>query len=481
VIILAVTLLVLALMRSLLGPVLGLLIAAWWAIIPANYEVLYEVHLLGAVPILLAVLVVARVPRREGVGAAVAILLASAVLVRTELIAAAAILALVLVAYELRELRRGRPGTRSSYLRAYVVPMAVAFLLIGGAYARSHVQGHEAWNLLQAKEESNFCTVYADAFQQRHPTKFTGNPFTECSPLMQHDFGRPMPTILQAATANPRAVAAFAAWNAQLVPGGLQVGLFGASAFENEPGFLPVSENSTYALVLSIVLLIAVIAGLIAFVRDDEASLHNLSSRTRWIAITLASVAAATILVALTSRPWSEYMYGLTICALVVIGLAASIQLRRVGGGRILAPVALVTVLVLIVTTSSMYGPGARPIYEGVHHLQVVQRRLQQPSSVLVAGENDNELCNYLAYSYQRMCTPLFWPTLRAENTSATSAGQLLDRAHAAVLYADASVLSDPLVAKLVAAPRSQGWQQIAHGNGPSGEWHVLVPVSQAS
>ena len=77
-IILIVTLLVLALMRSLLGPTLGLLIAAWWAIVPANYGVLYEVHLFGAVPLLLAVLVVARAPRRQGLGIAVAILLAGA-------------------------------------------------------------------------------------------------------------------------------------------------------------------------------------------------------------------------------------------------------------------------------------------------------------------------------------------------------------------------------------------------------------------
>ncbi len=480
-IILVVTLLVLAVMRSLLGPVIGLLIAAWWAIIPANYEVLYEVHLLGAVPILLAVLVVARAPRRDGVGAAVAILLASAVLVRSELIAAAAILALVLVVYEARELRRRRRGTRVAYLRAYVVPLALASLLVGGAYARSHVQGRDAWNLLQAKEEANFCNAYAASFQQRHPTRFTGNPFTECSPLMLHTFGRPMPTIPQATTANPRAMAGFAAWNAQLVPGGLQVGLFGASAFENQPGFRPVVENSTLALVLSIVVLIGLFASCIAFLREKGTSLRNLSPRTRWIAITLVSIAAATFLVALTSRPWSEYIYGLTICALAVIGLAASILLRRVGGSRVLAPVALVMVLVLIAVTHSMYGPGRRPIYEGVHHLKVVQRRLQRPGSVLVAGENDNELCNYLAYSYQRICTPMFWPTLLAQQNASTTAGKLLNQAHATALYADASILSDPLIAKLVAAPQAQGWEQVAQGNGPSGPWHVLVPLRQAS
>jgi hypothetical protein len=100
---------------------------------------------------------------------------------------------------------------------------------------------------------------------------------------------------------------------------------------------------------------------------------------------------------------------------------------------------------------------------------------------MLVAGETGTEMCNYLAYSYERMCTPLFWPTLRAQGTAATSATELLDQAHATALYADASILSDPLIAKLVADPQTEGWEQIAHGSGPSGEWHVLVPLGRGS
>lgn len=234
-IVLVVTLLILALMRSLLGPALGMLLAAWWAIVPANYGVLYEVHLLGAVPILLALLVVAHAPRREGVGIAVAILLASAVLIRTELIAAAVILAAAAAIHEARELRGARRASTRVYLRSYVLPVALACLLIGGAYARSYVQGHMAWEQLQEKEQDSFCVNYTLGYQQRHPTQFAGSPFTECSPLMKQTFGRSMPTLLQASTANPRAVAGFAAWNLQLLPGGLQVATLGASAFKTFP------------------------------------------------------------------------------------------------------------------------------------------------------------------------------------------------------------------------------------------------------
>ncbi len=479
-IVFAVTLLVLALMRSLLGPALGLLIAAWWAVVPANYDVLYEVHLFGAVPILLAVLVVARAPRRTGLGIAVAILLASAVLVRTELIAAAAILAVAVAIYEARELRGGRRAARSSYLRAYVVPLTVACLLIGGAYARSYVKGNEAWGLLRAKEESSFCNDYAASYQQRHPTRFAGNPFTECSPLMLQTFGRPMPTLLQGVAANPRAVAGFAAWNAQLLPGGLQVSVLGATAFENAPGFGPaVTERSTYALLLSVALALMAIAGLTVAAREGKLSLRRAPPRTLWILITLASIALATLLVVLTTRPWAEYMYGLTICVLALIGATISALLSRFGGVRILAPAALATVLALIVVLPSIYGPGPRPIYEGVQHLQVVRQRLQRSGSVLVAEYEPNELCNYLAYSHQRVCAPIYWPALRAQVTARTSAGQVLDRVHATALYADAAMLAEPIIAGLVADPSAQGWRQLARGDGPGGSWRVLVPTGR--
>jgi hypothetical protein len=480
-IILAATLLVLALMRALLGPALGLLIAAWWAIVPANYDVLYEVHLFGVLPLLIVALVVAYAPNRRGLGIAIAILLASSVLIRSELIAAAAILAVAVMAYEVRERRKGQRVPRWSYVRAYVVPLAMACLLIGGAYARSHVQGNSALTQLKEKEQVNFCESYAVSYQQRHPTRFVGNPFSECSPLVQHDFNLRMPTLFQAAAANPRAVAGFAAWNAQLFPGGLQVALFGATAFENDPGFRSVSEDSTYALLLSAVLLISIIAGLAIAGREGKLTLHRASKRTLWLVITFGSIAVATVLVVLTTRPWAEYMYGLTICVLVLMGVSISTLLRPLGGTRILASVALGTVLVLIATLPSIYSSGPRPIYEGVRHLRPVQGQLQRPGSVLVAGNIYNDLCNYLAYSYQDICTPMYWQALRSQVTTRTSVGQVLDRVHATAVYADAGMLADPIIAGLVAAPRVYGWKQIAQGSGPSGPWRVLIRVSQPS
>jgi hypothetical protein len=52
---------------------------------------------------------------------------------------------------------------------------------------------------------------------------------------------------------------------------------------------------------------------------------------------------------------------------------------------------------------------------------------------------------------------------------------------HATAVYVDANMLSEPTIAALVAAPRAQGWQQIARGSGPDGPWYVLIPLGQSA
>src|SRR5512132_1744992 len=56
-IVIAATVLVLAVLRRLLSPGIAWALAVWWAILPINYDVLYEVHLFALLPELLAVLI----------------------------------------------------------------------------------------------------------------------------------------------------------------------------------------------------------------------------------------------------------------------------------------------------------------------------------------------------------------------------------------------------------------------------------------
>lgn len=475
-IILGVTLLVLAVMRILLGPVIGLLIAIWWAVLPATAHVLYEIHLFGAVPVLIVALVVARMPRREGIGIALAILFGSAVLIRNELLLSGAFLGLATAIYELREIyRRNRPKS-FAYLRAYGIPLAVLCLVLVGTYDRSYIQGEAAVQQLNSKEANTFSQYYAISYEEEYPTRYTGNPWIDYQPLMEQKFHQQEPTWTEAIVANPTAVAGFVLWDARLLPAGIQVALFGASSFSNDPGAIPVKSHSTYPVLLSVVLLLIMALGLATAVRQGKLSLRRAPPRTRWLLVALGSIGLADALVVLTTRPWSDYMFGIMICMMILVGAAVLVLVRRVGGERLLAVCALVAILLLIAMVPSEYGPGPRPIYDGIQHLELVQDRLQQPGSVLVSGALYNILCNYLAYSHERECTGVYWPSLQPEVTSQTSVGKVLDRAHATVVYADAGLMADPMIAKLVADPEAQGWKQIAHGAGPDGPWSVLIP-----
>jgi hypothetical protein len=347
--------------------------------------------------------------------------------------------------------------------------------VIAGAYSRSYVQGSTAWERLQLKEESNFCNDYAFSFQQRHPTEFTGDAFGGCAPLMRQTFGRPMPSIFQAIAANPKAVAAFAVWDARLAPGGLQVSLLGADAFGADPGFRPVTQNSTYALLLSLLIVAAFVGALLIARRDGRLALGRASPRRLWVTLTLASIALATLLVIVTTRPWSDYIYALSISAFIAVAWTVSVLARRFGVTWLLAPVALVLAAVLIVVVPSAYPAAPRPLYDAVRNLQVVRQQLRVPGSVLVSGTNANLECNYLAYSKADSCTGLSWPTLSAALSGENSLADVLDTTGATVLYADESVLSDPVMARFVAAPRAVGWRRLASGNGAEGPWFILV------
>jgi hypothetical protein len=473
-IVLAAALLVLALMRSLLGPAMGLLVAVWWVLLPPNFNVEYEVHLFGLLPVLLAALVVARAPGRKALGVALAIMIVAALTARNELIVAAAIVAVAAGISEVRE-RRAHQVPSSAYVRAYGVPLLVACLLAGGMYWRSSDQGHQALAEFRAKHDLNMCQVYAFNYQQRHPGKFLGNPFTDCSPLMQQVFGRPMPSFFQQVTANPRAMVDFAGWNARLLLSGVQVALFGATVTGDNPDYFPVHNHQLYALVLSFVVLWVVMAGLAVISHEREFWRRVLAPRT-WAGIVLAAVAITTLVVALTQRPRPEYMYGLTVGLLALIGFCVSALLRHLRATAFVAPLACGVTVALCVALPSYYHRGPQPLRDALDRLQVIRRGLQEPGSVLVTSGYNFEICAFLAETFDRHCTSPSWPMLRAQVSSGRPIRDVLDQAGATAIYADPLLQADPAMVRLLgSAAGSSEWRQIAAGVGTDGRWSVLL------
>ncbi len=472
-IVLAAAMLVLALMRALLEPALALLLTVWWVVLPPNFNVLYEVHLFGLLPILVAALIVRRSPGRGAFGVALAVLAGTTLLLRNELVMATAIFAIAIVVREFRE-RRVHKVPFSAYVRAYGVPLAMVFLLAGGAYARSTVQGDIALSHFRGKHTLNVCQIYAFNYQQRHPTRFPGNPFIDCKPLMRRTFGRPLPSFLHAARANPGAMADFVAWNARLLPTGLQVSLFGATVTGDNPDYIPVQNRRFYPVVPSLVLLVVLIAGLAVMLKDREFWRRTLA-RGAWAFLVLGAVAITTFVVALTQRPRPEYMYGLIVGVLALTGLCTSALLRRWGGHRFVAPLAVGVTLVLCVSLPSYYHPGPRPLHDAIERLQVIRESLQQPGSVLVTTGDGQSMCFYLADMFDRYCTSPSWPRLKAQLSGGRALRDVLAEAKATAIYVDPTLQADPAFAPLLASPRSAGWLQVAEGAAADGRWSILI------
>jgi len=476
-IVLAVAVLLLALLRAMLEPALALLLAAWWAVLPPNYDVLYEVHLFGLLPVLVAALVVRRSPSRAAIGAALAVLASATLLLRNELVVATAIFAAGIVIREVRARRVDRVSL-SEYARAYGVPLAIVCLLFAGAYWRSHVQGDAARAALREKHTLNVCQVYAFNYQQRHPTRFVGNPFIDCGPLMEETFGRPMPSFLQATRANPLAMAEYVAWNARLLPTGIQVSLFDATVTGDNPDYIPVENRRLYPLLLSLVLLLLLVAGAVVLLQEREHWRRRLEPAT-WVFLILGAVAVTTLVVALSQRPRPEYMYGLVVAVLMLTGICASALLRRWGGHRLVSAAAVGIVFVLALALSSHYRAGPRPLHDAVERLEVVREPLQQPGSVLITAGDGQGMCSYLADDIDAQCSAPYLATLKSRVEQGRSLDDVLAEAGASAMYVEAGLRADPAFAPLLASPRSFGWRPVAEGSAGDGRWRVLVPASE--
>ncbi len=473
-IVLVASVLVLAVMRALVGPAIGLLLAAWWVVLPPNFNVEYEVHLFGLIPVLIAALVVARRPGRVALGIALAVLTGATVLIRNELLITTVILAGAVLMHERRE-RRAALVARGALIRAYGVPLLVVALLSVGMYWRSYDQGHAAQVTFTNKQDLNMCQVYATSYQQRHPTRFLGNPFSECSVLMLHDFGKRMPSLLQATLANPRAVAAMVGWNGVLLPSGLQVALFGATVTGTNPDYFPVKEHEAYALVLSILALALLLGGAAAIKRDRDYWRNEWLPSRIWAVGVLGAVSVTTVVVALTQRPRAEYMYGLTVALMAMVGLCVSALLRRGGRERGALPVAVGVTLALAIGFPSYYRSGPRPIHDAVGRMHAVAAVSRRSTTVLLTAQDGFSICAYLGYSYSQHCTAADFAALQALVARGTAIGKALREVKATVIYADATLLGVPGFARLVREPARFGWREVAGGAGREGPWQVLV------
>jgi hypothetical protein len=200
--------------------------------------VLYEIHLFGALADWTALAL-----RWSGPAARATVfglLLASALLVRSE--NAAVVFGVTWLGYELWRRREGAGPSWRRLAAATAIPLVSLAALIGLVSWRNGVEG-TVFSQLRHKHEVNLCEVYAIGLFESGDVRVQ-NPAGQCTVYTREDFGQPFPSLTEAIAENPGAIAEHFARNAELIPAGLELGLFNAR-------FGSASESSNPDYVLS--------------------------------------------------------------------------------------------------------------------------------------------------------------------------------------------------------------------------------------
>ncbi len=469
---LTVALLLLAVLRRLLPAPIALLVACWWAVLPIAFDSIVEVHLFSVLPLLVVVLLLTNDPGPWRRGSALAVALAGAVLVRNETALLVVALFAALAWSEWRRRRRGAGTSLRELAVATLVPFAIALAVVGGFHERSIFQGQAAREMWQAKQTLNVCQVFGTNYQQRH-AEYRGNPFVDCDSLMTRLFDKPRPTLADAWQANSGEMAAFTAWNLHLLPAGLQLGLFNAVTAYDNPDYPPAQLESWWATLLTAVLLALLAVGGRRLWHDRAAWAPRLRSQ-RWAWFAFGAIGVVTLLVVVfDARPRPAYMFGLTAGIMAATGLAlAAFARERAALERGISYAAAVLPVLLVLALPAHYRDGAaRPLAEQYERLRPVVP--DAGPATLVVPHHTGEACAYLVPIGS--CRTLVYSRDIAPATRRDGVPDALRAAGVDALYADAAMLRDPPIARLVAAPERSGWRLAAQGEGDDGPWAVLV------
>jgi hypothetical protein len=471
----AATLGVLAVMRKLLPPALALLIAIWWAILPINFETLYEVHLFALLPILAAWLVAASRDTPWGRGVALGVLFGATLLVRNELVVATVLFALVCLIRELSIFRRGEVAAVKFWhdrFASYGVPTLIAAGICVFFYWRSDYKYPEIMAISAGKHTLNMCQVYAFGYQQRHP-EWTLSPWLECGQLMESTFGQPLPSLFQMVKANPQAVLEHFLWNLSLVPSGLQLALFNAMSGTVNPDYAA-AEQSKAPLLLGLAVLAVVAGGGVAAARHWMHWWPAWFRERQGIWLILLVVAAVAVPVILTQRPRPSYLFATTVVCMAIIGSAVHVLTYRWSFVSKVLAIGSGLALLAFIPPYYIEHQSDRPAYRSLEIIKPFRALIANSGNKSIIGDYDSVVRAYLGLWEVPVST--FDYSIFSRWAPDQALDRFFDQEGINLAYFQPRVLNElrdkPQARQLLERPEAVGWRRL--GAGPNSEWLLL-------
>ena len=489
VIIFTVTTLVLALMRKLLPPGIAWVIAAWWAILPINFDTLYEVHLFAVTPILLACLVVTQRQTPLARGGAIAILTAASILVRNEFSLITIATVFICIIWELSQyIKLDNSYSLRQYIIGYAIPLITAGTLIFAFYNQSIVKFPELSVISTPKHTLNICQVYAFGYQQRYPGKWIGDPWTECQDLMRQKFGQDEPSLFQALMANPPEMFDHFRWNISLTLNGIQVSLFNATSGSVNPDYPPVILDSYWVIFPTLLIVLLSTTGITLVVKNYKFWWNFwLKERALTWLILISAASVAFFVIIPMQRPRPSYLFGLTLFLMAISGMsffAITFDRPKFQFLSRFLPV----LMILMLTFSQPYYinyHNTRPLLNLYRRFLPFQSEISHQDTVFLSREYSNELCSYLMKS--EICYPLsynnpdFWDQLSLEESLNT----FLENLGVNLFYIDRSLwtkLADyPRALEFLENPSIFSWKVLALQDSRSDKWMLLKQLRTLS
>jgi len=473
---------ILALMRRLVPASLALLIAAWWTVLPINFNVLYEVHLFALVTVLAAWLAVSARDTPATRGSALAILLATAILVRNEMIVGFVAFALICLLREWKRLQhtgKAEPFWHE-HLVGYAVPMLASATLCIAFYLRSTIKVPAIIPQLHHKHAFNMCQLYAFGYWQRHP-EWAHNPWLDCPELMRSLFGNAEPSLLEMITNNPGALFEHFLWNTSLILDGIQLALFNAVSGAGNPDFNAVSR-SVAVLVPTLLIATIVVCGATKMIRHWNYWWPNWIRERRGLWLAMLAVLCVAIPVILTQRPRPSYLFTATVVIMALVGTSIHVLLaeRWMIAAKIAAVISVPLLLVIVPPYFSKHRSD-RPIYTGYERLRPFEGLLSDKQNRIIIGDYETDLVNYLKLRGTGVTTMDY--SLLSTEDARQNLPKALNAARVNILFIQPRAMlelkAQPEARRLMENPASVGWRKLAPLDGDT-DWILLYREPQA-
>lgn len=369
--------LIYAIGRRFLGPVLGLVLALWWIALPEGIAPRFSKHVFYFAVLMMGAWMALHVRNLWGRVGLILFLAVGALTLRQEIAVMVVFLAAVFFTMDAQAATKlGRGAFRRLALAygggALLLGVGVFLFLAYGAHSYSDGwRGYHA--ALVEKHSFNLCHVHAYGFIQRNPLPFPGQSpwdMAVCEGINAQVYGTSRPTLLEMAQANPAALLEYFSWNLSFVPGATSSLIFGAYAGDQPVDFMhkPYMRAGPWVPWALAAWLAAVLVGVTLLARRADGRDLFVRSSAFWVYS--GAALAMTAVVILTQRPRPVYIlyFGFFLMLLSALGVRGFLQTwlpsgpdRRVAVRWLILLAALLAIPDHFRAHAEVYGDGDRP------------------------------------------------------------------------------------------------------------------------